>query len=128
MKKIFFFLCAASLLCSCAGNKAEQTAESFLTNYLNMDYDAAAAYCDSTVAFSLRIASEGWQELDSALLVKIREASSSTRYEIVEVDDQSVKNEAHVSYLLYPMNSENGVEMSMTLVKEKGRWLVRSLR
>jgi len=120
-------MCAAALFCSCTGNKAGKAAESFLTNYLSMDYDGAAALCDSTVAANLRVASENWQALDTTLLVKIQDAAAATRYEITSVDDETEKGKAYVKYLLFPMGSERGQEMSMTLTKEKGKWLVSSL-
>ncbi|MBR5735453.1 MAG: hypothetical protein IKX60_01465 [Bacteroidales bacterium] len=127
MKKAFIVLCAAILVCSCTDDKAEQAAEGFLSSYFQMDYDSAVAYCDSTVARNLRIASDNWQALDTTLLGMIKEAAANTRYEITSVDKESEKDKAFVKYLLYPMDSDKGQEMSMTLVKKGGKWLISSL-
>ena len=127
MKKIIVVLCAAVLLCSCKDNKAEVAAEGFLTSYLAMDYESAAAYCDSMVANHLLRATDGWQALDTTLLAKIKDAAASTRFEITSVDDDTEKGKAKVKYLLYPMGSKKGHEMNMTLTKENGKWLVSSL-
>ncbi|MBO4657009.1 MAG: hypothetical protein J5639_04475 [Bacteroidales bacterium] len=132
MKKILFVLCAAALLCSCApkgSGKAQQAAESFLTGYLSMDMEGIDAYCDSLVLSNLNRATEGWQNLDTALLAKMKEAAAKTRFEIVSVeDDETEKGKAHVKYMLYPMGNDHGQEMSLTLTKEGGKWLVSSLR
>lgn len=127
MKKISVILCAALLLCACTDDKAGKAAEGFLTSYLTMDYDAAAAYCDSSVSANLRIATEDWQSLDTTLLARIKDAAAATRFEITSVDDESEKGRAYVKYLLYPMGSEVGQEMNMTLTKEGGKWLVSAL-
>lgn len=128
MKKLLFLLCAAALICSCTDNKAQQTAEGFLTSYLNMDYEGLAAYCDSDVAQAMNAATEGWQELDSTLLAKMKEASSSTRFEITSVDQETEKGKAYITYMLYPMGSEQGRQMSLILTKDGGKWLVSGLR
>jgi len=127
MKKIIVVLFAAVLLCSCKDNKAEVTAEGFLTSYLAMDYEGAAVYCDSLVANHLRRSTNGWQALDTTLRAKIKEAASTTRFEITSVDDETEKGKAHIKYLLYPMGNEKGHEMNMTLTKENGKWLVSGL-
>lgn len=76
---------------------------------------------------SLRIATEDWQSLDTTLLARIKDAAAATRFEITSVDDESEKGRAYVKYLLYPMGSEIGQEMNMTLTKEGGKWLVSAL-
>ena len=128
MKKILLVLCAAVLLCSCTDNKAQQAAEGFLTSYLTMDYDGIAAFCDSDVAAKLSDATENLQALDTALLAKMKEASAKTRFEIISVDDETEKGKAFVKYMLYPMGSDQGQEMNLTLTKEDGKWLVSALR
>lgn len=127
MKKIFAVLCAVMLICSCTDDKAQKTAESFLTSYLMMDYDSAVAYCDSTVAASLRLASDNWQALDTTLLKSIKDAAGSTTFSITEVDTESQKDKAFVNYLLFPLGGEQGLEMKMTLEKRGGKWLVSGL-
>lgn len=128
MKKILFVLCAAALLCSCTDDKAQKTAEGFLTGYLAMDYDTAVTFCDEAMAANLLKATEGWQALDTLLLARMKDAASKTRFEIASVDDETEKGTAHVRYLLYPMGSEHGHEMNMTLKKDGGKWLVSALR
>lgn len=127
MKKISVILCAALLLCACTDDKAGKAAEGFLTSYLAMDYDGAAAFCDSSVAAGLRIATDDWQSLDTTLLARIKDAAAATRFEITSVDDETEKGRAYVKYLLYPMGSERGQEMNMTLTREGGKWLVSAL-
>jgi hypothetical protein len=127
MKKIFAVLCAALLLCCCTDDKAQKTAEGFLTSYLMMDYDNAVAYCDSNVTASLRLASDNWQALDTTLLKSIREAAGSTTFSITEVDTESQKDKAFVKYMLFPLGGEQGLEMKMTLEKRGGKWLVCGL-
>lgn len=128
MKKLLFLLCAAALICSCTDNKAQQTAEGFLTSYLNMDYEGIAEYCDSNVAEALSVATQDWEALDSALLARMKEASSSTRFEITSVDRETEKGKAYIKYMLYPMGSEQGRQMSLILTKDGGKWLVSGLR
>ena len=127
MKKIIVVLCVAVLLCSCKDNKAEVAAEGFLTSYLAMDYEGASAYCDSLVSNHLRRTTDGWQALDTTLLAKIKDAAAATRFEITSIDDETEKDKAHVQYLLYPVGSEKGHVMNMTLIKRNGKWLVSSL-
>jgi len=127
MKKIFAVLCTAFLICACTDDKAQKAAEGFLASYLMMDYDNAVTYCDDAVAKAVTRSSESWQALDTTLLKSIKEAASGTRFEITSVDDESVKDKAFVSYLLYPMGSERGQEMKMTLTRTGGKWLVSGL-
>ena len=127
MKKIFTVLCAALLLCSCTDDKARKTAEDFLSSYLMLDYENAVSYCDDSVAATVRVASENWQALDTTLLNSIKAAAAGTRFEISSVDLESEKGKAFVKYLLYPMGSEQGSEMHMTLTKDGGKWLVSGL-
>ena len=127
MKKILAVLCVAFLLCACTDDKAQKAAEGFLTSYLMMDYDNAVTYCDDAVAKAIVKSSENWQALDTTLLKSIKEAASSTRFEITSVDNESVKDKAFVNYLLYPMGSDRGQEMKMTLTKTGGKWLVSGL-
>jgi hypothetical protein len=127
MKKLFAVLCAAMLLCSCTDDKAQKAAEGFLSSYLTLDYENAVTFCDDAVAATVRAASENWQALDTTLLKSIKEAAAETRYEITSVDMESEKGKAFVKYLLYPMGSEQGSEMNMTLTKDGGKWLVSGL-
>ena len=127
MKKIFAALCVAILICSCTDDKAQQTAEGFLTSYLVLDYENALTYCNDAVAATVRAASDNWQALDTTLLKSMKEAATSTRFEILSVDTESEKGKASVKYLLYPMGSEQGSEMNMSLTKEGGKWLVSGL-
>lgn len=128
MKKLFAVLCVAILFCSCTDDKAQKTAEAFLTSYLMMDYENAVTYCDSTVAAALRTASDNWQALDTTLLKSVKEAAAGTAYAIQSVDMETEKDKAFVKYLLYPMGTEQGQEMNMTLEKRGGKWLVSGLR
>lgn len=127
MKKIFAVLCVAMLLCACTDDKAQQAAEGFLASYLMLDYENALTYCNDAVAATVRTASENWQALDTTLLNSVKEAAAGTRFEIVSVDTETEKGKASVKYLLYPMGSEQGSEMNMSLTKEGGKWLVSGL-
>lgn len=127
MKKIFAALCVAILICSCTDDKAQQTAEGFLASYLMLDYENALTYCNDAVAATVRAASDNWQALDTTLLNSVKEAAAGTRFEIVSVDTETEKGKASVKYLLYPMGSEQGSEMNMSLTKEGGKWLVSGL-
>ena len=127
MKKLLVVLCLAVMFCACTDDKAQKTAESFLTSYLMMDYESAVAYCDSTVASALRTASDNWQALDTTLLKSIKEAAASTTYAIQSVDLETEKDKAFVKYLLYPMGVEQGQEMNMTLTKNGGKWVITGL-
>ncbi len=127
MKKIFAALCLAMLLCACTDDKAQQTAEGFLNSYLMLDYENALTYCNDAVAATVRAASDNWQALDTTLLNSVKEAAAGTRFEIVSVDTETEKGKASVKYLLYPMGSEQGSEMNMSLTKEGGKWLVSGL-
>ena len=127
MKKIFAVLCLVILAVSCTDDKAQQTAEGFLQSYLTQDYENALTYCNDAVAAAVRAASDNWQALDTTLLKSIKEASAGTRFEILSVDTESEKGKASVKYLLYPMGSEQGSEMSMSLTKDGGKWLVSGL-
>lgn len=115
------------LICACTGNKAEQAAEGFLKSYLSMDYDAAVGYCSDNVGSSLRAASDNLQSLDTALVAKIKDAAAGTSYKIVSIDNETEKDKAYVTYQLFPMGSEQGQDMTMTLTKEGGKWLVSAL-
>jgi len=127
MKKIFAALCVTLLVCACTDDKAQQTAEGFLESYLMLDYENAVTYCNDAVAAAVRAASDNWQALDSTLLNSVKEAAAGTRFEILSVDTESEKGKASVKYLLYPMGSDQGSEMSMSLTKEGGKWFVSGL-
>ena len=127
MKKILSIIFAAALLAGCTGNKAEDAAEAFISNYLKMDYDKAASYCDENVASNLLQAGEGVNSLDSVMLAKVRDAAANTTFEIVAVDTKSDKDKAFVQYKIFPVYRQEGQQMQMTLTRQGGKWLVSAL-
>lgn len=131
MKKILIVLCAAVLVCSCtnrnSSSKAQQTAEQFLTSYLSMNYEGIEAYCDSLMLSVLDRSTRSLERLDTALQAKMKDAAAQTRFEVTSVDEETEKGKARVTYMLYPMGSEKGHEMHLTLSKEGNKWIVSSL-
>jgi hypothetical protein len=130
MKKILIVLCAAALVCSCTNrnsSKAQETAENFLTSYLTMNYEGIEAYCDSLMLSVLDRSTRSLERLDTALQAKMKDAAAQTRFEVTSVDEETEKGKARVTYMLYPMGSEKGHEMHLTLSKEGNKWIVSSL-
>ncbi|MBR5671450.1 MAG: hypothetical protein IKX11_06290 [Bacteroidales bacterium] len=130
MKKILIVLCAAALVCSCTNrnsSKAQQTAENFLTSYLTMNYEGIEAYCDSLMLSVLDRSTRSLERLDTALQAKMKDAAAQTRFEVTSVDEETEKGKAHVTYMLYPVGSEKGQEMSLTLAKQGNKWVVTNL-
>ncbi|NLD20910.1 MAG: hypothetical protein GX664_00225 [Bacteroidales bacterium] len=127
MKRILLIVSSLLVLTSCTEKAIFSVADSFLTNYFEMNYEEASLYCDSPIQLTLQTAAQDAAELDSLLLEKVQVASSQTRYELQQVDRKSEAGKAIISYEVYPAGSDMAVAKRMVMEKSDSKWLIKEL-
>lgn len=133
MKRVTFVvavLCATLFMTSCdkSGKKAIAVADSFLSSYFKMDYEKAASYCSQEISEMLLEAVEDKDDLPDEILDKMAEASSSTTYEIVGIDDETLEDCVLVQYEVRPANAERPIVKTMYVSKFDDEWKITSLK
>ena len=132
MKRFLTVALAATLtLCGCTSktDKAVAVADSFLTNFFNMNYDGAAALCSDDIAAALRdtIAADAYPSEE--IRDKVVEASRNTTFKIVSsaVDDES--GDVVVSYEIHPWGAvgDAAIPRTMRLQRTGSDWRITAL-
>lgn len=129
MKRILILSITTILLSSCSISaiKAEKTAEKFLTAYFEMDYESLVKYCAGDLAAELVGVIDDVDLPSEEMANLVKEASHLTTFSISHVDTKSERGVATVEYKIIPYGSEDEIERSMLLIKDKGEWLVIQL-
>jgi hypothetical protein len=133
MRKIgilFAFAAIITLFASCenAEEKVTIVANGFLKSYYLMEYEDAATYCTDEFAEILLQAAAAKPEVSDLLEELLVAATKATTYTIINVDTESIEDEATVLFELLPYKAEVPIERRLILTKSDGEWKVSDFK
>lgn len=131
MKKVFLlFLSVAFVLASCTNSyrTIEKVSNDFLSHYFAMEYDAAWALCTPDLARNLETTTSEIEYPTEQVREAVEKASKGTTFQIMEIDNKSIKNRALVKYVIIVAGSSKQIEKSMTLELTGGEWKISDMR
>lgn len=127
---IFAFAAIVALFASCENREEQVTtvADGFLTSYYQMEYDDAATYCTDEFAEMLLHAVASKPEIPETLAELVEVAAKATTYTIIEVDTESVEDQAKVRFELLPYKAEVPITRELFLIKSGKEWKVSNFK
>lgn len=128
IKKLFTIALLAGgalLFSSCSNNEnlARTSADTFLTLYFQIDYEAAAALCTTELGSELRESLKSIESLEKGVKDKIIEQASKIKTEIITIEELG-KDSLVINYKVILPSFPNGIDNKMVLVKSEKEWLV----
>ena len=115
--------------CAPKADKAAAVANDFLTDFFNMDYEGAAAFCTDEIATVLRDTIAASEYPSEEIRAKVVEASKKTSFKITSSQIEEESGAAVVDYEIRPYSAVgNGViSRTMRLERIDGDWRIVSL-
>jgi len=120
MKKILLslsaLLLAAVILVSCSKNTPKEVANTWLTSFYHMDYDAAK-----------KVSTDDTKNLLSQLQQLSSMVSDSSKKELkkITVTIKDVKETGDKATVIYGTSDNAGKDLTLNLVKQNNQWLVQ---
>ncbi len=93
-----------------------------------MEYDAAATYCTDEFAEILLQAVASKPEIPEPLAELVEVVAKATTFTIIEVDTESVEDQATVRFELFPYKSEVPIVRELTLIKSGKEWKISDFK
>lgn len=132
MKKILIVAFVAILaLCGCTpkADKAAEVASDFLSDFFNMDYAGAAAFCTDDIAAMLRDTIAAGDYPSEEIRAKVVEASRKTTFKVLSSALDEESGDVVVNYEIVPYGAvkSSAIRHTMRLVRIEGDWKITSL-
>lgn len=128
--KILLLFIAVFFFSGCGPSDQEavtDVSQHFLTYYLQLNYLDAVSFCTDELAAELVELYNEFDEESDEVKQRISDASKGSTFQIVASELDSSSNTAHITYNLFPPETQNSFVKHLILLKSDRIWKISAI-